>query len=609
MRIEATTADKMRISGDIYIESSNTDEQGTVESRFPDSRLSIRQHWYPQFPPTKYSWYFRSQGAQYSRGQLMFDLDRHIWDPRSDDFTQMDVGTMSLSCQRNQITEPKLSVPTVQMTGEATFGGRSFSVTATKTAPYYRGCHVKADVMTHRQWSGDAQFRGRNITFSGVYRDAGVEFRMTLDGIDIPEDASLSTTELNQLLATHRTQSDSRPWQLWLLICSQYGTSGTLGIMFDDASPFREGASAFYDPRLSNSELIESTAQGKKIGEVPLAILRTALHEIGHALNLYHPKHDCHSVPTGTTIMNQTGDIMGFASAATPYPGNATFAFHDHNTTSLIHSPDPQIRPGWTRFGYGHGCIGNTPSEPHDLIFDRDVPRAHHIKLELDVPEEMYLGEFVLAAVRIHNTGDETRLVSTALNLEEDYLTVSLTPPEGSPVDVRSVILLCSDRQMAELEPGEYRSGYIQLMYTNREYTFAQTGRYTIQAELDLGDRIVKSDPVDMLVRSPLSEDKLEVSTKGLDTDVGRSIALGVPPIDTPAEEKLTTLAEDYPETDLGTAAAVVIANDRQQETVDYRTDDVLREADDDMTTAYLDRALEGYDATDVSEFRLRSFQ
>jgi len=45
--------------------------------------------------------------------------------------------------------------------------------------------------------------------------------------------------------------------------------------------------------------------------------------------------------------MNQTGDVMGFATSTNPYPGNATFAFSQHDRTSLIHSPDPQVRPGW----------------------------------------------------------------------------------------------------------------------------------------------------------------------------------------------------------------------------------------------------------------------
>lgn len=602
MRIESRDVERFRVSGDVYIESRGSDDAVGAEAGSADEQLAIGQNRYPQFPPEKYGWYFRSQGVRYSGGRLSFDLERHVWDPRGDDFTRTDTGTMTLNCRRGRYSSSHLPTPTIRMTGKATFGGRTFTVTAVKTSSYYRGCHVEADVMANRQWTGEAlSSGGEALSFSGVYRDAGLEFRTSLDSIDVPEDASLSTAELHRLLSTHRTQHDSRRWHLWLLIGSQYSDSGALGVMFDDAPPYREGAVSFYDPRFSNASVFNPDARGKKIGEVPLAILRTALHEIGHAVGLFHPKHDVHSVPVGTTVMNQTGDVMGFASESNPYPNNATFAFHDHNAASLVHSPDPQVRPGWKRFGYGHGGMGNSPSEPADLIFDRDTPRSTDLDLELSLPDEVYPGEFVLAAARLHNVGDETLTVPTALNLEEDYLSVYLTPPDGEPVQLRDVLLVCSDRTVTELEPGDYRSGYVQLTYTNREYTFDRAGQYTLQAELDLGGRIVRSDREEVLVRSPLSEEELELSSRGLDTDVGRSIALGVPPVDTPAEERLTSLADEYPETDIGTAAAIVVATARRRDTVDYRGDEVVREADEDVMTEYMDVAFESYTATDVA--------
>jgi hypothetical protein len=55
--------------------------------------------------------------------------------------------------------------------------------------------------------------------------------------------------------------------------------------------------------------------------------------------------------------MNQTGDVMSFASEANPYPCNASFAFAEHDRMSLIHSPDPQVRPGWKPFQWGHGSL------------------------------------------------------------------------------------------------------------------------------------------------------------------------------------------------------------------------------------------------------------
>ena len=115
----------------------------------------------------------------------------------------------------------------------------------------------------------------------------------------------------------------------------------------------REGAVGFADPTLPNLNIILSSARNQALNNVPAAFLRTLIHEAGHAFNLFHPKHDVHSPAIGTTIMNQTSDVVGFATAANPYPCNATFDFNEHNRTSLIHSPDPQVKPGWKEFGWG----------------------------------------------------------------------------------------------------------------------------------------------------------------------------------------------------------------------------------------------------------------
>jgi len=150
----------------------------------------------------------------------------------------------------------------------------------------------------------------------------------------------------------------------------------------------REGTVGFYDPTLPNINLIHEPARGKKLGEVPQAFLRTLIHKAGHAFNLFHPKDDVHSVPKGTTIMNQTGDAIGFATEANPYPCNATMGFDDHNLTSLIHSPDPQVKPGWKEFGWGHGRVWSGVAEPIDAIgLDEGGPEAGDLQLRVDLPE------------------------------------------------------------------------------------------------------------------------------------------------------------------------------------------------------------------------------
>ena len=65
--------------------------------------------------------------------------------------------------------------------------------------------------------------------------------------------------------------------------------------MFDEDSVPREGAVGFADGTLGNGSTIEPSARNRPLDEVPSAFLRTLVHEAGHALNLFHPKHDVHA--------------------------------------------------------------------------------------------------------------------------------------------------------------------------------------------------------------------------------------------------------------------------------------------------------------------------
>jgi hypothetical protein len=87
--------------------------------------------------------------------------------------------------------------------------------------------------------------------------------------------------------------------------------------------------------------------------------------------------------------MNQTGDVVGFATTANPYPCNATMAFNDHNRTSLIHSSDPQVKPGWKEFGWGHSATFTGIAEPVDAEGLRAGAReGAGLRVELRLPEQ-----------------------------------------------------------------------------------------------------------------------------------------------------------------------------------------------------------------------------
>lgn len=623
MRIESRN-NILRISGDIYVKPmlikptliaapivSTTAGLGmsatTVTEPLIPGTLVIQANWYPAYPQSEYRWYFRSLGCSYDTktGKLTFKFERHLWNTATQEFTSKDNGWMTFECTRSIVNMPTLPAPTIKMSGTAEIGGRKYQVIATKTSPYYRGCKVEVDVMKNRSYPDSATSCDgtKTYTFTSVYREAGMDFQAVVNQTDIPEDPLLTTAEMHSLLSTYRSVAPTGDaWRLWLLVGSSM--DGTLGIMFDiDNPPHREGAVAFYDPRFGTQSYVWPPAQNKKIGEVPLAFLRTLIHEAGHAFNLFHPKHDVHGVAVDKTIMNQTGDVMGFATAADPYPCNAIMAFNDHCAVSLIHSPDPQVKPGWKEFGWGHGSVWSGIAEPVDAMgLDLGAPEAEDLRLELDLPKELHRGEYVVASVAVVNTGKTARRVSSAINLSEGDLRVHIKPPTGAILDVRDVVLACGERRTVDLGPGMVLSGNIQLFYTNHGFVFDQPGRYELQAELEVGDgTVIRSGRIDVVVRPAMTDAERIIQSNLMDADVGLSIALGDFGSNTDVQRKLTAVAEACSDTTSGAAAAMVVANSLARPFRDPRTRKILRNKDETEAARLFDIAVKDRSAEDVA--------
>ncbi|MEK6283168.1 MAG: hypothetical protein AABN95_22660 [Acidobacteriota bacterium] len=590
MRIEVASP-KLRVSGDIYVRKPIS-ISGPVEIGKPitDSPLLFGKNWYPQFPIDQYAWYFRSLGVTYQKGKLVFKFERNLWNKITQDFigqenSGKDNGFMELEClEANVFNHPALPQPTIRLTGTAQIGGVTYEAVATKTSTLYRGCAVEVDLMTNRAFPMSVTTVDNTaINYASIYRTAGIECALTVDRTNLPEDSDLTTTELQAALSTNRGQPvpNDDTWRLWLFVGSRQGS--ILGLMFDDIEPFREGTAGFFDPELGDIPILSESARNKKIGEVPAAFLRTLVHETGHAFNLFHPKHDVHVVPIGTTVMNQTGDVMSFASETNTFPENITFSFDEHNRTSLIHSPDPQVRPGWKRFGFGHGRLSGIADPTDAAGFLRDDPSIADLELSIIVPNVVFRGEFITAQFVLTNKGTQPRRVTSAINLSSGDLRLLLKPPSEELNDVRDVIIACSDRPITTLEPGESLRNSAQIFYTNYGFTFRQTGRFYLSAELSIGDAlgcVTRSGAAAIVVRAPATPEEEDIARLSLEPGVGRAFAFGDFGTDKDARAKLEELADKYGHTETGAAAALTLANANSRDLRDLYSGEILRSAD-----------------------------
>lgn len=616
MRIEVG-ASSLRISGDLYstrtffpnVEIPQLEVPPVIgpggdepDVALPDSGLfPLLKNWYPSFPMSQYSWYFRSEGATYSGGTLTISIARHLWNRVTKEFTTVDHGRLVLNCTRTLLVLPQVPL---KMTGTLSIGGSSVKVTATKTSPLYRGCRVEVDALVNRTWPASATTgSGATVTFRSVYATAGWDVMVATDEVNIPDDADLTNAELQTLLSGHRQPAAlGENWRLWLLLGSTQG--GLFGIMFDDDTVPREGAAGFADVTLSNDTRIAAAARNQPLDDVPAAFLRTLVHEAGHAFNLFHPKHDVHNPGIGTEIMNQTGDVIGFASATNTYPGNATFAFSEHDRTSLIHSPDPQVRPGWKNFGWGHGSLSSGLPAPVDVagLDTGDGDGGGELELTLDLPAQAFVGEYVTARLVLTNRGDQARAVTTLLDLARGDVTFLRVRPDGSLDHVLDVAVGCGPRPMVTLEPGQSITGYAQVFFTNQGVTFADPGRHTLVARIEADAfTTVHSAPVTVDVRTPASDTEVDISARMLTAGVGRAFALGDFAGNDAVRAELTGLAEAHASTDTGAAGALVLANALARSFTDFRRGET-RDPEPDEAQRFLDLAVAGRSAVRALE-------
>ncbi len=598
MRIEVGPS-ALRVSGDVYARRIVPIVPVPLPVPAPP------EPWYPQLPQSQYSWYFRSLGATYAGGVLQMRIERHLWNRTTQEFTSTDSGSLSLTCTRPLVVLP--GVP-VTMSGQLVIGGTTHAVTATRTSQMYRGCRIEVDVMADRKWPGAAtSCSGVAVTFEEVYRSAGFDIRLTVDELDLPDDAELTVAELQALIAGHRgPATDPDEWAQWLLVGSRLGDF--FGLMFDTDTVPREGAVGFADASLGTAPVIQPAAQGQDLDDVPLAFLRTMTHEAGHAFNLFHPKADVHDPPIGRTIMNQTGDVIGFASVADPYPCNATMAFDEHSRRSLIHSPDPQVKPGWKPFSWGHGSLSGGLPEPADVQGLAGDDTAADLTLELVLPPVAHPGEFVIAEIVVTNTGASPRPVSARLNLAEGDLWLIRRRPSGDLDQMADVVLACGPRPMVVLAPGESISTRAQLLFTNVGFTFDELGNHDLVAEFDTGDgwTTARSAPVRVQVRPAQSAAERAAADLAMDTRVGLAMALGDYGVDLEVGERLAGFATEQAATETGAAAALVVANSLSRTSTDHSAaaDAVgrTRGTDQDEADRFMALAAKGRSATRLLE-------
>jgi hypothetical protein len=215
--------------------------------------------------------------------------------------------------------------------------------------------------------------------------------------------------------------------------------------------------------------------RGKYLGTT-VAYLRTAVHELGHAMGLGHNEID-------NGFMNPTNSVAeNGRRAGTPFPTNMVWSFSPDDAHRLRHWPDLIVRPGG---------LGMPPSD--------DAPVSSFVsdRLRLDVAPASPAVPFG-APVRIHvtltNVTDRPLIAPDKLSLKSGFVRGRVIDASGAARTFSSFVVDEDHATPPTLDPGTSIDDWLTLLQGADGALFPAPGAYRIVVEATWRGLVVDPD-------------------------------------------------------------------------------------------------------------------
>lgn len=370
--------------------------------------------------------------------------------------------------------------------------------------------------------SGYRTRHGEEMTVERAFERAGFDVRAYVDpfrgrGPQGTGVRGYTMAEIHAAMLEVRNPLPADRFHVHLFVCSYLagrGNRGVLGIMYDfgeadiNRRP-REGVAIFHDhPMLSDPRVSEEIRRREYVF--------TAVHEIGHALNLLHSFDKAR--PGAASWLNYPHLYPFGYEAPEDHDGATEFWRHFEETFDaeellhLHHASLREIRAGGFPFGvYEEGLSApfGGLAEPRRTALGanplRSIPEVH---VTLDAVKPAYhLGEPVFLKVGVENRGSQPHVVPDSLDPSDGYLRVLIRRPTGQVFRYSPPVQLCKQAQRILLESDQSLPEYpgLPLFLSSRGPVFTEPGVYHVCASLSGVDcgRFAQSNVVAVRILHP----------------------------------------------------------------------------------------------------------
>lgn len=354
----------------------------------------------------------------------------------------------------------------------------------------------------------------------------GVGWDITIDNSDSniaePSGDSWSNGECHAAMLARRDASNlDAEWRYYVLAVRRLDATER-GIMYDNGATDsnnvpREGCA------ISSHWMIPNTSawglvKNMRFGTATMPYYRTAVHEAGHAMGLYH-----NTIDNG--FMNTTDVISASATSSTPFPNNIQWSFAADDQKRLRHMPDIYVRPGGTPFGTPYA---STPISPTDFSMEAEGLSLRVTPLLEVVP----LGAPARVSIELVNISNSPVVAPKNLSMKSGQVRGSVVDASGTARTFKSLMLCIDDHEMTTLNPGESVRHAITLLRGSQGALFPTPGvsQIIVEVNWEAGDGMetTVSGETSVMITSAVDEAHARAALKVLSTpDVLLTLVLG----------------------------------------------------------------------------------